>query len=83
MQSCRRWLLSVWLSVGFQIRLVFVEESVCCFRTTKFPMIAYSKCWQLHGQEDYYDTAGDFWDVEGLEDDLRLAQVPGRHATSS
>ena len=46
-------------------------------------MIPYSKCCRLHRQEDYYDAAGDFWDVEGLEDDLRLAKVPGQHATSS
>ena len=46
-------------------------------------MIPYSKCCRLHRQEDYYDAAGDFWDIEGLEDDLRLAKVPGQHATSS
>ncbi|CAE7893814.1 unnamed protein product, partial [Symbiodinium microadriaticum] len=26
-------------------------------------------------KEDYYDAAGDFWDIEGLEDDLRLAKA--------
>ena len=26
-------------------------------------------------QEDYYDAASNTWDVDGLEDDLRLAKV--------
>ena len=26
-------------------------------------------------QEDYYDAEGGYWDVEGLEDDLRLAKA--------
>ena len=48
-----------------------------------FLRIAYTILRCLHGQADYYDAAGDFWDVEGLEDDLRLAKVPGQQVTSS
>ena len=48
-----------------------------------FLRIAYRFLRRLHGQADYYDAAGDFWDVEGLEDDLRLAKVPGQQVTAS
>ena len=48
-----------------------------------FLRIAYGFLRRLHGQADYYDAAGDFWDFEGLEDDLRLAKVPGQQVTFS